>query len=174
MHVAELRAVRLGASPADARSVHARPRYQRPSGISSAIFRRGGQDRPNWGNDGLTKVFRFGRRGRCSQRDGGGGMMEHAQQAGITIPPRTDRPAAPPSAEQIIAFPRTITARFFPLLAMTTAKRSQFARVTSTMRRGSGWTEHFDRNGSEPARSGRRVGTPAQLPEAGRRPEGYL
>jgi hypothetical protein len=50
--VAELRAVRLGASPADARSLRARPRYQRPSRIPSAIFPWGGQDRPNWGMTG--------------------------------------------------------------------------------------------------------------------------
>jgi phospholipase C len=52
----------------------------------------------------------------------GGGMMEHAKQAGITIPPELTDPASPPSAEQTIAFLRSITARFFPLLAATTAK----------------------------------------------------
>ncbi len=31
----------------------------------------GGQDRPKFGDDGLARVFSFGRRGRCSQRDVG-------------------------------------------------------------------------------------------------------
>jgi phospholipase C len=47
----------------------------------------------------------------------GGGLVEHAKQAGITIPPELTDPASPPSPEQIIAFLRTITARFFPRLA---------------------------------------------------------
>jgi len=47
----------------------------------------------------------------------GSGMMEKAKQAGITIPPELEDPASPPSAEQIIAFLRSITAQFFPLLA---------------------------------------------------------
>jgi len=51
----------------------------------------------------------------------GGGMIEHAKQAGIAIPPELADPTSPPSAEQIIAFLRTITARFFPRLAATTA-----------------------------------------------------
>ncbi len=123
MHVAELRAVRLDASPADARSVHARPRYERPSRISSAIFRWGGQDRPNSGMTGWRGCLGSG--GADGVASGtGGGMMEHAQQAGITIPPELTDPAAPPSAEQIIAFLRSITTQFLPLLAMTTAKHS--------------------------------------------------
>ena len=47
----------------------------------------------------------------------GGGMIEHAKQAGITIPPELTDPASPPSAAQIIAFLRSITAQFFPRLA---------------------------------------------------------
>jgi hypothetical protein len=46
----------------------------------------------------------------------GGGMLEHAQQAGITVPPELTDPASPPSAAQIIAFLRSITAQFFPRL----------------------------------------------------------
>ena len=47
----------------------------------------------------------------------GGGMVEHAKQAGITIPPELTDPASPPSPEQIIAFLRSITGQFFPRLA---------------------------------------------------------
>ncbi len=54
----------------------------------------------------------------------GGGMMERAKQAGITVPPELTDPTSPPSAEQMIAFLRTITARFFPRLAATAAKAS--------------------------------------------------
>ena len=39
----------------------------------------------------------------------GGGMVDHAKQAGITIPPELTDPASPPSAAQIIAFLRSIT-----------------------------------------------------------------
>ena len=49
----------------------------------------------------------------------GGGMLDHAKQAGITVPPELTDPASSPSAEQIIAFLRTITAKFFPRLAST-------------------------------------------------------
>jgi phospholipase C len=47
----------------------------------------------------------------------GGGMLDHAKQAGITIPPELTDPESPPSAQEIIAFLRTITAQFFPRLA---------------------------------------------------------
>ena len=47
----------------------------------------------------------------------GGGLLDHAKQAGITIPPELTDPASPPSAAQIIAFLRSITAQFFPRLA---------------------------------------------------------
>jgi phospholipase C len=47
----------------------------------------------------------------------GSGMLEHAKQSGITIPPELTDPASPPLAEQIIAFLRSITAGIFPLLA---------------------------------------------------------
>jgi phospholipase C len=45
------------------------------------------------------------------------GMLEHAKQSGITIPPGLTDPTSPPSAEQIIAFLRSITAAIFPRLA---------------------------------------------------------
>jgi hypothetical protein len=54
----------------------------------------------------------------------GGGMLDHAKQAGITIPPALTDPASPPSPEQVIAFLRTITARFFPRLAAPPAQDS--------------------------------------------------
>jgi phospholipase C len=47
----------------------------------------------------------------------GSGMLEHAKQSGITIPPELTDPASPPSAEQIIAFLRSVTAGIFPRLA---------------------------------------------------------
>ena len=47
----------------------------------------------------------------------GGGLLDHAKQAGITIPPELTDPASPPSAAQIIAFLRSVTAQFFPRLA---------------------------------------------------------
>jgi phospholipase C len=47
----------------------------------------------------------------------GGGMMEKAKQAGITVPPELTDPSSPPSAAQIIAFLRSITGQFFPRLA---------------------------------------------------------
>jgi hypothetical protein len=50
--------------------------------------------------------------------------LEHDKQGGIEMPPELTDPTSPPSAEQIIAFLRTITARFFPRLAATTAKAS--------------------------------------------------
>jgi phospholipase C len=50
----------------------------------------------------------------------GGGLVEHAKQAGIAIPPELTDPALPPSPTQIIAFLRTVTARFFPRLAAAT------------------------------------------------------
>ena len=47
----------------------------------------------------------------------GGGLLDHAKQAGITIPPELTDPASPPSATQIIASIRSITAQLFPRLA---------------------------------------------------------
>ena len=47
----------------------------------------------------------------------GGGMLDHAKQAGITIPAELTDPASPASAAQIIAFLRSIAGQFFPLLA---------------------------------------------------------
>jgi phospholipase C len=47
----------------------------------------------------------------------GGGIIEHAKQAGIAIPPELTDPASPPSAERVIAFVRSVTAQFFPGLA---------------------------------------------------------
>ena len=47
----------------------------------------------------------------------GSGMVEHAKQAGITIPPELTDPKSPPSAEQIIAFLRSVMGQFFPRLA---------------------------------------------------------
>jgi phospholipase C len=47
----------------------------------------------------------------------GGGMVEKAKQAGITVPPELTDPASPPSAAQVIAFLRSITGQFFPRLA---------------------------------------------------------
>lgn len=49
----------------------------------------------------------------------GGGMLDHAKQAGITVPPELTDPSSPPSAAQIIAFLRSITAQFFPRLGRT-------------------------------------------------------
>jgi phospholipase C len=54
----------------------------------------------------------------------GGGMLDHAKQAGITIPPELTDPASPPSAAQVIAFLRSITAQFFPRLAARPAQDS--------------------------------------------------
>jgi phospholipase C len=47
----------------------------------------------------------------------GSGMVEHAKQAGITIPPELADPNSPPSAEQVIAFLRSVMGQFFPRLA---------------------------------------------------------
>ena len=47
----------------------------------------------------------------------GGGMLDHARQAGIAIPPELADPTSAPSAAQIIAFLRSITGQFFPRLA---------------------------------------------------------
>jgi phospholipase C len=47
----------------------------------------------------------------------GSGMLEHAKQSGITIPPELTDSASPPSAEQIIVFLRSVTAGIFPRLA---------------------------------------------------------
>jgi len=48
----------------------------------------------------------------------GGGMLEHAQQAGLTIPPELTDPN--PSPEQVIAGLRSIAAQVFPRLASPT------------------------------------------------------
>ena len=50
----------------------------------------------------------------------GGGMLEHAEQAGVAIPPELTDPNAHPSPEQVIAGLRNITAQFFPRLATPT------------------------------------------------------
>jgi hypothetical protein len=47
----------------------------------------------------------------------GGGLIEHAKQSGMTVPPELTDPASPPSAAQMIAFLRTIAFQYFPLLA---------------------------------------------------------
>ena len=47
----------------------------------------------------------------------GAGMAEHAQQAGLTVPPELTDPDAHPSTEQIIAALRSIGAQIFPRLA---------------------------------------------------------
>jgi phospholipase C len=47
----------------------------------------------------------------------GGGMLEHAAQAGVAIPPDLSDPNAHPSPEQVMAGLRKITAQFFPRLA---------------------------------------------------------
>jgi phospholipase C len=54
----------------------------------------------------------------------GGGLMETAKQSGITIPPELTDPASPATSVQIIAFIRSITAEFFPLLATAKAPDS--------------------------------------------------
>jgi phospholipase C len=50
----------------------------------------------------------------------GGGMLEHAQQAGVAVPPELTDPEAHPSPEQIIAGLRSIALQFFPRLATPT------------------------------------------------------
>jgi phospholipase C len=47
----------------------------------------------------------------------GGGMLEHAKQSGITIPPELTDPTSPPSAAQVVAFLRSVAAQIFPRLA---------------------------------------------------------
>jgi phospholipase C len=47
----------------------------------------------------------------------GAGIVEHARQSGITIPPELTDPVAHPSTEQIIAALRSIAAQVFPRLA---------------------------------------------------------
>jgi hypothetical protein len=49
-------------------------------------------------------------------------MVDHAKQAGITIPLELTDPASPPSAAQIIAFLRSIMGQFFPRLAAPAPK----------------------------------------------------
>ena len=47
----------------------------------------------------------------------GGGMLDHAKQSGIAIPPELTDPNAHPPPQQIIAGLRSIAAQFFPRLA---------------------------------------------------------
>jgi hypothetical protein len=47
----------------------------------------------------------------------GAGMVEHAQQAGLTVPPELTDPDAHPSTEQIVAALRSLGAQIFPRLA---------------------------------------------------------
>lgn len=47
----------------------------------------------------------------------GGGMLEHARQAGVEIPPELADPDAHPSAEQFLAALRSVAGQFFPRLA---------------------------------------------------------
>jgi phospholipase C len=47
----------------------------------------------------------------------GGGMLDHAKQAGVAVPPELTDPNAHPSPEQTIAALRSIAAQFFPRLA---------------------------------------------------------
>jgi phospholipase C len=47
----------------------------------------------------------------------GSGLLEHAKQSGITIPPELTDPNAHPSTEQVIAALRSIAAQVFPRLA---------------------------------------------------------
>jgi phospholipase C len=47
----------------------------------------------------------------------GGGMLEHAKEAGVAIPPELADPNTPPSPEQVVAGVRSIAAEFFPRLA---------------------------------------------------------
>ena len=50
----------------------------------------------------------------------GGGLLEHAREAGYAVPPELADPSAPPSAEQILAALRGIAHQFFPRLASDT------------------------------------------------------
>jgi phospholipase C len=50
----------------------------------------------------------------------GSGMLEHAKQSGITIPPELTDPNAQPTPEQTIAALRAIAAQVFPRLASLT------------------------------------------------------
>jgi hypothetical protein len=47
----------------------------------------------------------------------GGGLLAHAREAGHAVPAELSDPSSPPSAEQIIAFLRSIAGQFFPRLA---------------------------------------------------------
>jgi phospholipase C len=49
----------------------------------------------------------------------GGGLLAHAKQAGYTVPAELTDPNTPPSAEQVIAFLRSVAAQFFTRLAST-------------------------------------------------------
>jgi hypothetical protein len=50
----------------------------------------------------------------------GGGLLQHAREAGYSVPPELADPSAPPSAEQILAAVRGIAHEFFPRLASDT------------------------------------------------------
>ena len=50
----------------------------------------------------------------------GGGLLEHAREAGYAGPPELADPSEPPSAQQILAALRGIAHRFFPRLAADT------------------------------------------------------
>jgi phospholipase C len=47
----------------------------------------------------------------------GAGFIDHVQAAGIPVPPEMTDPTKPPTAEQFIAFLRTVAAAIFPTLA---------------------------------------------------------
>jgi phospholipase C len=47
----------------------------------------------------------------------GSGFIEHARQAGVTIPPELSDPNTPPTAAELIAFLRDVAAHVFPRLA---------------------------------------------------------
>ena len=50
----------------------------------------------------------------------GTGMLEHARQLRVAIPPELANPDAHPSTEQTIAALRNVAAQFFPRLATPT------------------------------------------------------
>jgi phospholipase C len=54
----------------------------------------------------------------------GGGMLAHAQQVGIEVPPELTDPNSDPSAEQILAALRSVVGQFFPRLSPTTGATS--------------------------------------------------
>ena len=46
----------------------------------------------------------------------GGGMLEHARQAGVEVPAELSDPNAHPSAEQVLTSLRSVAGQFFPQL----------------------------------------------------------